>query len=89
MKLLRSIKDGQNVPKSKSVEVVLVHCNLVKSFCFCSKKKIWAVNKYFTTFFKMTNTVKTEFSSVEVWFIEQASKAIEIEDNVKLTLIIG
>ena len=37
----------------------------------------------------MTNTVKTEFSSVEVWFIEQASKAIEIEDNVKLTLIIG
>ena len=37
----------------------------------------------------MTNTVKTEFSSFEVWFIEQASKAIEIEDNVKLTLIIG
>ena len=35
------------------------------------------------------NTVNTEFSSVEVWFTDQASKALEIEDNVTLTLIIG
>ena len=38
MKLLRSAekdvdknKDGENVPKLESVEVVLVHCNLVKN----------------------------------------------------------
>ena len=37
----------------------------------------------------MMNTVKTEFSSVEVWFADQSSKALEIEDNVNLTLIIG
>ena len=37
----------------------------------------------------MRNTVKTEFSSVEVWFTDQVSKAIEIENNVNLTLIIG
>ena len=30
----------------------------------------------------MINTVNTEFSSVEVWFTDQASKALEIEDNV-------
>ena len=35
------------------------------------------------------NTVNIEFSSVEVWFTDQASKALEIEDNVNLTLIIG
>ena len=35
------------------------------------------------------NTVNTEFSSVEVWFTDQASKALENEDNVNLTLIIG
>ena len=35
------------------------------------------------------NTIKTEFSSVEVWFTDQSSKAIQIEDNVNLTLIIG
>ena len=33
--------------------------------------------------------VNTEFSSVEVWFIDQSSKPLEIEDNVNLTLIIG
>ena len=35
------------------------------------------------------NTVNIEFSHVEVWFTDQTSKAIEIEDNVNLTLIIG
>ena len=35
------------------------------------------------------NTINTEFSFIEVWFTNQASKALEIEDNVNLTLIIG
>ena len=35
------------------------------------------------------NTVNTEFSYVEVWFTDQASKALEIEDNINLTLITG
>ena len=37
----------------------------------------------------MMNTVNNEFSSVEVWFTDQVSKAIEIKDNVNLMLIIG
>ena len=52
-------KDGKNVPKLESVEVVLVHCNLVKNdyqhiesfISFCSKQTISTVNKYFPTFF--------------------------------------
>ena len=35
----------------------------------------------------MMNTVNTEFSSLEVWFIDQVSKALEIENNVNLTVI--
>ena len=36
------------------------------------------------------NTVNTEFFFVvEVWFTDQACKALEVEDNVNLTLIIG
>ena len=35
------------------------------------------------------NTINAEFSSVETWFTDQSSKALEIEDNVNLTLIIG
>ena len=37
----------------------------------------------------MMNTVNTEFSSVKVWFTDQDSKTLEVEDNVNLTLIIG
>ena len=37
----------------------------------------------------MINTGNTEFSSVEVWFKDQISQPLEIEDNVNLTLIIG
>ena len=36
----------------------------------------------------MMNTGNTEFFSVEVWFTDQLSKALEIEDNVSLTLIV-
>ena len=36
----------------------------------------------------MKNTVNAEFSSVEVWFTDQVSKALEIENNANLTLII-
>ena len=35
------------------------------------------------------NTINTEFSFDEVWFTGRASKALKIEDNVNLTLIIG
>ena len=38
---------------------------------------------------KIMNTANTEFSSAEVWFTDQVSKALEIEDNVNLALIIG
>ena len=37
----------------------------------------------------MLNTTNTEFSSIEVWFTDQNSKPLEIEDNVNMTLIIG
>ena len=33
------------------------------------------------------NTVNTEFSG-ETWFLDQVSKTLEIEDDVKLTLSI-
>ena len=37
----------------------------------------------------MMNTINTKFSFVEVWFTDQVSKALKIEDNVNLTVIIG
>ena len=86
------------MPKLESVEVVLVHCNLVKNDYQHSSKVLFSFvpNKQFGQLINisqqsliMMNTVNTEFSFVEVWFTNQASKALEIEDNVNLTLIIG
>ena len=37
----------------------------------------------------MMNTMNTELSFVEVWFTDQISKALEIENNVNLTSIVG
>ena len=91
-------KNSENVPKLESVEVVLVHCNLVKSdyqhtskvlFSFVPNKQFGELINISPHSLTMMNTVNTEFSFVEVWFTDQASKALEIEDNVNLTLIIG
>ena len=37
----------------------------------------------------MMNTINAEFSSVDVWFTDQVSKALEVKDNVNLTLFFG
>ena len=37
----------------------------------------------------MLNKTSKEFSSFEVWFTDQNSKSLEIEDNVDMTVIIG
>ena len=105
MKLLGSTENvvdkdkiSQNVPKLESVEVVLVHCNLVNNdyqhaskvlFSFLPNKQFGQLLNVSPHVFTMMNTVNTEFSSVEVWFTDQSSKALEIEENVNLTLIIG
>ena len=86
-------KDGENIQKLESVEVVLVQKWLparIKSFfAFFSNKQFGILINIAPNSLTMMNTVNTEFSSVEVWFTDQVSKALEIEDNVNLTLIIG
>ena len=91
-------KDGEIVPKLESIEVVLVHCNLAKNdyqhrskvlFTFFPNKQFGRLINISPHSLTMMNTANTEFSFVEVWFRDQASKALEIEDNINLTLIVG
>ena len=86
MKLLGSTKkdidkdkNGENVPKLESVEVVLDHCNLVKNdyqhtskvlFTFVPNKKFGQLINISLHSLTMMNIVKTEFSFVEVWFTD-------------------
>ena len=76
-----------------------MHCNLVKNDYQHTSKVLFSfvLNKQFGQLINisphsltMMNTVNTEFSFfVEVWFTDQFGKALEIEHNVNLTLIIG
>ena len=91
-------KDGEDVPKLESTEIVLVHSNLVNNnyqqaskvlFTFTPNKQFGQLINISPHSLTMLNTTNTEFSSIEVWFTDQSSKPLEIEDNVNMTLIIG
>ena len=91
-------KDGENVPKLESTEVVLAHFNLVNNIYQQSSKLLFTFvpNKQFgqlititshsTTILKNTNT---EFSFIEVWFTDQNNRSLEVEYNENISLIIG
>ena len=75
-----------------------MHCNLVKNdyqhtskalFSFVPNKQFGQSINISPHSLTMMNTVNKEFSFVEVWFTDESSKALEIKDNVNLTLIIG
>ena len=91
-------KDGEDVPKLESVEVVLVHCNLVNNsyqqaskvfFTFVPNEQfgqLITISPYLLT---MIKTANAEFQSIQLWFTDQNNSPLEIEDSVNITLIIG
>ena len=105
MKLLGSTKNvidadknSENVPKLENVEVVLVRCNLVNNayqqhsrvfFTFVPTKQygqLTSISPHSLVFLK---TMNTDFSEIEIWFTDQNNNALEIEDNVNISLIIN
>ena len=91
-------KNGEDLPKLESAEVVLVHCSLVNNmyqqtskvlFTFVPNKQFGQLINIAPHSLTMLSTTNTEFSFTEVWFTDQNSEPLEIEDNVNLTLIIG
>ena len=105
MKLLGSTKDiidvnknSENVPRLENVEVVLAHCNLVNNsyqqasrvlFTFVPTKQygqLISISPHSLVFLK---TMNTDFSEIEIWFTHQNNNALEIEDNVNISLIIN
>ena len=72
-----------------------MHCNLFKNdyqhtskllFTFVPNKQFGQLINISPQSLTMMKTVNTNFSSVEVWLTDQVIKALEIEDNVNLTL---
>ena len=75
-----------------------MYCNLVNNnyqqaskilFTFVPNKEFGQLINIVPHSLIMLNTTSTELSSIEVWFTDQNSELLEIEDSVNLTLIIG
>ena len=93
-----SDKNSENVPKLESVEVVLVHCNLVNNsyqqaskvlFTFVPNKQFGQLITISPHSLTMLKTTNSEFPFIQVWFTDQNNRPLEIEDSVNITLIIG
>ena len=97
-KVVDKNKDGELVPRLETVEVVLVHCNLVNNNYQQASKVLYTSvpNKQFGQLITITlhsltmlKTTNAEFSSIEIWFRDQLNLPLEVEDSVNITLIIG
>ena len=96
--IIDSDKNSENVPRLEIVEVVLVYCNLVNNsyqqasrvlFTFVPNKQygqLISISPHSLVFLK---TMNTDFSEIEIWFTDQNNNALEIEDNVNISLIIN
>ena len=90
-------KNGENVPHLEVVESVLVHCNLVNNdyqqdsrilFTFVQNKSFGCLLEISPTNHVFLKTFNSEFQEVKVWFTDQTSKPLELEDKINITLII-
>ena len=91
-------KDGEIVPRLETVEVVLVHNNLVNNsyqqaskvlFTFVSNKQFGQLITITPHSPTMLKTTYAEFSFIEIWFTDQNNRPLEIEDSVNIKVIIG
>ena len=105
MKLLESTKskinkdkNGENVSPLQITEVVLVYFNIVNNddqhdsrvlYSFIPNKSFGQLLDVSPKNFIFLKTFYSEFSYIEVWFIDQNSKPLESEDKINIILVIN
>ena len=103
MKLFGSTKskitkneNAENVLNLEITEVVLIHCNIVNNNYQQNSRVFYTFvpDKLFGELLDMSpksvislKTFNSEFSYIEVWFTDQNSKPLEIEDKINITLV--
>ena len=90
-------KNGENVPHLKITGVVLVHCNMVNNDYRQDSRVLYAFvpNKSFGSLLDVSpnnhiflKTFNSEYNEIIVWFTDQNSNPLEIEDGINLTMVI-
>ena len=104
MKLLGSTKNkitkdknSENVLHLEITEVVLVHCNFVNNdyqqdsrvlYTFVPNKPFGSLLEISPTNHIFLKTFNSEYDEIKVWFTDQNSQPLEIEDRINLTMVI-
>ena len=90
-------KNGENVPHLEIVEIVLVHYNLVNNdyqqnsrilYTFVPNNLFGSLLEVSPTNHVFLKTFNSEFQEIKIWFTDQTSKPLEVEDKINVTLII-
>ena len=105
MKLLGSIKSkitkNENVvnfPNLGITEVVLLHYNIVNNsyqqnssvlYTFVPNNLFDQLSDVLSTNLMSLKTFDSEFSNIELWFTDQNSNLLEIEDKINIPLVIN
>ena len=78
-------------------EVVLVHCDIVDNdyqqdstvlYTFVPNKPFGSLLEISPTNHIFLKTFNSEYDEIKVWFTDQNSKPLEIEDALNLTIVI-
>ena len=90
-------KNGENVPCLDVVELVSVHCNLVNNdyqqdsrilYTFVPNKTFGSLLEISPTNHVFLKTFNSEVQEIKIWFTDQISAPLELEDKIYVTLII-
>ena len=100
MKLLGSTKSKitedkncENVPHLEIVELVLIHCNIVNDNYQQNSRILYRFvpNKPFDSLLEISppnhiflKTLSSKFVEIKVWFTDQNSKPLEVEDKMNI-----
>ena len=85
------------MPHLEVVELVLIHCNLVNNDYRQDSRTLhtFVPNKTFGSLLEISptnhvslKTFNSEFQEIKIWFTDQTSKPLEVEDRINVTLII-
>ena len=100
MKLLGSTennKNGENVLHLETTEVVLIHSNIVNNdyqqdsrvlYTFVPNKPFGSLLEISPTNHIFSKSFNLEYDEIIVWFTDQNSQPLEIEDRINLTMVV-
>ena len=104
MKLIRSTenkitksKNGENVLHLEITEAVLIHCDIINNdyqqdsrvlYTFVPNKPFGSLLEISPTNHIFLKTFNSQYDEIKVWFRDENSQPLEIEDRINLTIVI-